>query len=146
MTYEEMVAVMKSEGVTTKKKELALVKSIYDASLLCRRMNSLFERYPVLGFRSFKAAGYVYHNEVWENPMLEGTYEDGVFAEVRRKDNAGGHLVGVTPLGVYFCDCLDYRYNLRPIVILEGPPQQLCCHILAVALNNTEILRKFIPI
>lgn len=46
MTYEDMVNLMKAEGVTIKKKELALVKSIYDASLLCCRMNSLFEQYP----------------------------------------------------------------------------------------------------
>lgn len=146
MTYEEMMVQMKVEGISPKKKEALWVKDIFRAKQLCQHMEVLYTRYPVLGFRPFKAATYVSRNEVWINPFLEGTSVDGVFAEVRRSDNTGGHLVGVTPTGVYFCDCPDFRYNVRPVAVLEGPRQQPCCHILAVALNDVKILAKFIDL
>ncbi len=41
------------------------------------KYEELVERYPVWGFRPFKAAGYVYHKGVWENSMLEERTETG---------------------------------------------------------------------
>lgn len=144
MTFDELVVLMKERKVTVKKKELELVRDVFATYQLHGRAIALAVRYPRLGFRSFKAAGYVFHKEVWVNEFLAGSHNEGIFAEVRRSDNDAGHFVGVTPAGVYFCDCKDFLYNLRAFQVFAGPAQQPCCHILAVALNDLAILKYFL--
>lgn len=113
---------------------------------LVENVIALFKRYPALGFRSIKAGNYVFKEWVWINDLLAGTTNDGMFAEVTGTEGES-HLVGVTENGVYFCGCKDFLYRLKAIPVMAGPPQQPCCHILAVALSDPEnMLRKFLPV
>lgn len=105
---------------------------------------ALFEAYPELGYRSIKAGAYVHYGDVWVNPLLAGNSNDGIFAHVQQPNRPLGYLVGETDDGVFFCVCKDYKYNLKATPVVSGPPQQPCCHILAVALNDEKILKIFL--
>lgn len=142
----EFKALVKKNGWRVSKKDREAVQPIFETYELQLRSITLTNRYPMLGFRPVKAAGYIFRKGVWINQLLEGSCNDGVFAEVSRSENEAGHMVGLTPIGVFFCDCKDYQFNLRAIRIHDGSMQQPCCHILAVVLNDPDqYLPRFLP-
>lgn len=147
--YEALLALMKERGTTTRVVERSIARCLYftgDEHLIAGA-EALYRQYPTLGFRPFKAAGYVHHEEivlVVEGFDLAECDGGGLLALAHRHGQAVAHEIGVTDAGVLICSCLDYQYNAKMVDVLNGPSQQPCCHILGLALKVRSILKLFL--
>lgn len=147
--YEALLVLMKERGTTPRTVERSIARCLYftgDEHLIANA-EALYRQYPVLGFRPFKAAGYVHHEEivlVVEGFDLAARDGGGLLALAHRHGQAVAHEIGVTDNDILICSCLDYRYNAKIVDVLSGPSQQPCCHILALALKTRSILRLFL--
>lgn len=147
--YEGLMALMKERGTTPRVVERSIARCLYftgDEHLIANA-EALYRRYPVLGFRPFKAAGYVHHEEIvlivegFDMATRDG---GGLLALAHRHGQAVAHEIGVTDSDVLICSCLDYQYNAKTVDVLSGPLQQPCCHILALALKVRSVLKLFL--
>lgn len=147
--YETLLALMKERETMPQPVERSIARCLYftgDEHLIANA-EALYRQYPVLGFRPFKAAGYVHHEEivlVVEGFDLAKRDGGGLLALAHRHGRPGAYEIGVTDSGVLICSCLDYQYNAKVVDVLSSPSQQPCCHILALALKVPSLLKLFL--
>lgn len=137
--FKEMLATMQELEVSVQRREVDLASCLFltgDMGLAKNAM-TLVALYPVLGFRPIKGAGYVHHRALL--PTAMGWQKQSV------GDNNDDYKIARTDAGVFICTCPDFSYNLKAIRVPNGPPQQPCCHILAAALSDPDILGVFLP-
>ncbi len=157
--YQQLLETMKECGTIPLVVERSIAMCLYytGAPTLIEKATVLHEKYPVLGFRPFKAAGYVHHREIYFDSIAVKGSSYQIAARVIKKPvlvaeakrslpDSVLHTIFMKPDGKLTCTCQDYLYNLKPIAVLSGPNQKLCCHILAAALSIDTLMKLLIQI
>lgn len=148
---------MKECGTTPLVVERSIAMCLYYTGEpdLIEQATVLYEQYPTLGFRPFKGAGYVHHREIYFDPITArgSSYQTVArllkrpvpVAEAKRSlSDSVLHTITMGLDGTLVCTCQDYLYNLKPIPVLSGPNQKLCCHIFAAALSVDTLMELLI--
>ncbi len=151
--YDQLLETMKECGKTPLVVERSIAMCLYYTGepALIEKATVLHEKYPTLGFRPFKGAGYVHHREIYfDSIVVKGSsYQAAArimkssvpVAEAKRSlPDSVLHTITMERDGTLVCTCQDYLYNLKPIAVLRGPNQKLCCHILAAALSIESLM------
>ncbi|MCI0557802.1 MAG: SWIM zinc finger domain-containing protein [Nitrososphaera sp.] len=102
---------------------------------LAERVKALLERYPQLGDRPLKAGEAVADGRVWF--VNEGELIAQVETDRADMPTHEVHLLHVQNKRRWTCTCEDFKLNLFAIPT-PGGYQQLCKHVLAVALAGWE--------
>lgn len=155
--YEQLLETMKECGATPLVVERSIAMCLYYTGepALIEKATVLHEKYPTLGFRPFKGAGYVHHREIYFDPIaVKGSsyqtasriMKSSVLVAEAKRSLPGSvlHTITMEPEGTLVCTCQDYLYNLKPIAVLSGPNQKLCCHILAAALSIESLIKLLV--
>lgn len=155
--YEELLEIMKERNISPRVQDRLICRCLYftgEPSLVEKAL-ALYKRYPALGFRPFKGAGYVHHRDLKLIAFADGltgeevarSIQEPVAIGIAHREGRGPedcHEVAITPGGVLLCSCKDFQFNLKMMGVYQGPHQQPCCHILGAAMIDDIILAKFI--
>lgn len=147
--YQNMINRMKESGKALLPIEQSIARCLYFTGWpeLVENAEELYRAYPQSGFRPFKAAGYVHHDELQLVPdgfQLAERYGTAAVAIAHRRSQEIEHEISVTSSGLFCCSCMDFMYNVRPLDVQEGVSQQPCCHIYALALKVPSVLKIFL--
>lgn len=157
--YEALLETLKERNLSPRVEDRLICRCLYftgDPSLV-ETARALFEKYPDLGFRPYKGACYVHHRDIEVVEFLDDKCGEDVARAINETVKIGvayrsgrgpedRHTVSITPQGVLICTCKDFQFNLKAMAVYQGPKQQPCCHILAMALLDNQILKKFMEI